>query len=136
MTYKETIDMIREHAEAHPAVGTFYYGNVLRINEERNWCYPVVVLSPRTSVPVGDMMRFGFVLWYIDILSKGRREYSVIQSDGITTLTEIGIRINDDDRVAAVNNPLSVFNERFNDICAGAVCDLDVTTPAIICADY
>lgn len=136
MTYDETIQMIERNASAYPNVKSFFYGSVLRLNKERNWKYPVVVLSPRITTMPNGFHQFGFVLWYIDILAKDRKDFQTIQSTAIQTLTEIGIKIADEETVYSVNAPISVFSERFDDICAGAMCDLDVTTKASICANY
>lgn len=137
MTYADTINTIISRAQEHPGINTAYYGNVLWINERRDIIYPVFCLAPRITTPVSDLWRFGFVAWYIDILERERHNYAEIQSDGITILTEIGLKLADEsEQIRIINNPLTVFMDRFNDICAGAVRDIDIETPAIICADY
>lgn len=133
MTYDETIKMIERIARAHPSVKSFFYGSVLRLNQERDWNYPSIVLSPQSTTMTNGFYNFGFVLWYVDILSKERSEFQVIQSDAIQVLTEIGLSIADKESVFSEIAPISVFSERFNDICAGAMCDVTITTMAPIC---
>lgn len=133
MTYDETIKMIERIVKAHPAVKSFYYGSVLRVNQERDWDYPVAVLSPRVTTMTNGFYRFGFVLWYIDILSKERTEFQAIQSDAIQTLTQIGLAITDEDNIISEMAPISVFSERFADVCAGAMCDLTITAAGPVC---
>lgn len=134
MTYAETIQAIERNARALPSVKSFYYGSVLRLNQERNWQYPAVVLSPRVTTMANGLYQFGFVLWYIDILSKERSEFQEIQSEAIHALTNIALSTDSEGGDPAVTYaPISVFTERFTDICAGAMCDLTITTKAPVC---
>lgn len=125
--------MIERNALAHPNVTMFRYGSVLQLNKERNWDYPVMVLSPRVTTVVNGLYQFGFVLWYIDILDKERTRVQEIQSEAIQALMQVSNAIIDEDAVFATASPISVFSERFNDTCAGAMLDLTVTTAAEIC---
>lgn len=136
MTYEQTIELIKRTASAHPKVATFYYGSVLELNEHRNWKYPVVILSPRITTSPNGMYQFSFVMWYVDKMARDRRDYIAIQSTAITTLTDIGLKIDEGEHLSITKATTSVFDNRFNDICAGAMCDMDILTPAEVCADF
>lgn len=136
MTYEQTIDLIGRAASAHPNVKTFYYGSVLELNEKRNWKYPVVILSPRITTSPGGMYQFSFVMWHVDKMARDRRDFIAVQSRAIATLTDIGLKIDEEPALQITRATTSVFDNRFNDICAGAMCDLDIITPAEVCADF
>lgn len=136
MTYEQTIELIKSTSLAHPKVTTFYYGSVLKLNERRDWKYPVIILSPRITTSPNGMYQFSFVMWYVDKMARDRRDYIAIQSIAVSTLTDIGLKIDEDAHLSITKATTSVFDNRFNDICAGAMCDMDILTPAEICADF
>lgn len=134
MTYEETVNLIQGVVTKYTNVQTFWYGSPLLLNKQRDIKYPVIVLSPRVMSPtVSGVYHFNFTLWYVDIQARDRRNVLSIHSKAIEVLEGINNAILETPFVMNTKASTSVFYDRFNDICAGGVCDLLVQTKAPVC---
>lgn len=133
MSYEEVIKLILTYVKSEGNTNTQFYGNILLLNERKNWDYPVFVLSPRIVTNIGYFRTCGFTAWYVNKLEKDRQQYIWYQSEGVELFTRINNMLSDNDQIYSVSSPISVFNEKFNDICAGAIADINITVKGEIC---
>lgn len=151
MTLKDLIDSISKVAKSEPDVNSIYIGDVYALNQKQDVDYPAMVITQQQHTKVDDdHTDYTLNLIYVDRLVEnkdkdfnrdydgikewGSKEYKDnavdIESKGKSTIDTILKYLQDKYDITLISNVYNVFNERFNDVCAGVF-----TTTTLRCYD-
>ena len=131
-----TIEQLKLHSNNHPLVNFVDEGDVYTIMELENRTYPAVIITQNNHL-ISNRNQFGFYIYYIDRLTSDQSNKLQIQSQSITTLTEILTRLklneNRDTKVLGMTDaiPFTTFTQKFNDITAGSFCNVSILSQGI-----
>lgn len=100
-------------------VGDFYYGDIYNINHYQSIKYPAVILTNATHFAGLETVTYYFNIFYIDRLTEDKSNKLDVQSTAISTLTN-ALQLIDDQYIVIDNYEIHTFEEKFNDVCAGA----------------
>lgn len=139
MTLAETIKMIEVVASKQPSVNMIVRNDVFRLNAKADAKYGVFAWLQREHQTFSDsaFIDFSFTFFFVDRLKDDKSNELEIQSTGIQTLNNI-IRVLDEyDVLSDSTYTFQVFNQRFNDLCAGVYCNVTLSVPITgSCAEF
>lgn len=132
MTLFQTIQLIQGVAGKQPNVNTIVAsGNLMDLNKENvTLKYGAFVPQQGTHIQSGDFITYNFNLFYADRLTDDYKNKIFVQSEGIQTLQNIinGLKEIDVLDVNASNINYQTFTERFAALCAGAWCNISISS--------
>ena len=131
MTLSETIKLIELTASTQPSINMIVRNDVFRLNEKADAKYGVFAWLQREHSTANEAgyFTFSFTFFYVDRLKADKSNEIEIQSLGIQTLNNIIRALEDKDVCTETAYTFQVFNQRFNDLCAGAYCNVNLIVP-------
>ncbi len=135
-TYEQIISSIRAQC-LNAGANTFFYHSVFVMNTHRDHEYPVMILAPLTTRFLDTVQEFRFSLWWIGLENHDRSNIANLQGRAIDALNLITSRLaqGEEELWTVDSGSISVFSDRFADICAGAMADLVITMPFNECGE-
>ena len=125
---KEFVYLIVKAAKAQPNLRTFLLHDVYRLNHLPNIVYGALVLETEQGVMVGeDIIRFNFILYYVDRLTANKDNMLDAQSTGIDVLHNIIKSLPEE--IDMISSTYRVFDQKFKDDCAGAYVNVTLDMP-------
>lgn len=135
MNLKILFDKIKEYShDADPNVGDVFYGDIYQLNHIQTVEYPaVIVTSAQHSADINNDYIFSFRvnIFYVERLLDNHANKIDIHANGINFLNSLLNHLADE---FIINNyEIQCFNERFNDMCAGAYANVMIRIPIDQC---
>ena len=132
MKYRELLNNITEVAKKHPNINSTFIGDVYELNHRNDVDYCAFVITQGTHRVNSDDETIDYTLnlFYVDRLTADEGNRTQIHSSGIDFMNSL-LRAVEKLGVTVVEHTENVFNERFNDVCAGVYagvvfrCDID-----------
>ena len=131
MKYRELLNNITEVAKKHPNINSTFIGDVYELNHRNDVDYCAFVITNGTHrVNSDETIDYSLNLFYVDRLTADDGNRTMIHSAGIDFMNSL-LRAVEKLGVTVVEHTENVFNERFNDVCAGVYatvvfrCDID-----------
>lgn len=120
MKYRELLNNITEVAKKHPNVNSTFIGDVYELNHRNDVDYCAFVITNGTHRVNSDEEYIDYTLnlFYVDRLTADESNRTQIHSAGIDFMNSL-LRAVEKLGVTVVEHTENVFNERFNDVCAG-----------------
>ena len=120
MKYRELLNNITEVAKKHPNINSTFIGDVYELNHRNDVDYCAFVITQGTHrVNSGEeYIDYTLNLFYVDRLTADESNRTQIHSSGIDFMNSL-LRAVEKLGVVVVEQTVNVFNERFNDVCAG-----------------
>lgn len=120
MKYRELLNNITEVAKKHPNINSTFIGDVYELNHRNDVDYCAFVITQGTHRVNSDedYIDYTLNLFYVDRLTADERNRTQIHSSGIDFMNSL-LRAVEKLGVVVVEQTENVFNERFNDVCAG-----------------
>lgn len=144
MKYRELLNNITEVAKKHPNINSTFIGDVYELNHRNDVDYCAFVITQGTHRVNSDedYIDYTLNLFYVDRLTADESNRTQIHSSGIDFMNSL-LKAVEKLGVVVVEHTENVFNERFNDCCAGVYatvvfrCEIDecVQTIEIITPD-
>ena len=120
MKYRELLNNITEVAKKHPNINSTFIGDVYELNHRNDVDYCAFVITQGTHRVNSDedYIDYTLNLFYVDRLTADESNRTQIHSSGIDFMNSM-LRAVEKLGVVVVEHTENVFNERFNDVCAG-----------------
>ena len=120
MKYRELLNNITEVAKKHPNINSTFIGDVYELNHRNDVDYCAFVITQGTHRVNSDEEYIDYTLnlFYVDRLTADESNRTQIHSSGIDFMNSL-LRAVEKLGVVVVEQTVNVFNERFNDHCAG-----------------
>lgn len=120
MKYIELLNNIIEVAKNHPNINSTFIGDVYELNHRNDVDYCAFVITNGTHRVNSDedYIDYTLNLFYVDRLTADESNRTQIHSSGIDFMNSL-LRAVEKLGVVVVEHTDNVFNERFNDVCAG-----------------
>ena len=120
MKYRELLNNIIEVAKKHPNINSTFIGDVYELNHRNDVDYCAFVITQGTHRVNSDEEYIDYTLnlFYVDRLTADESNRTQIHSSGIDFMNSL-LRAVEKLGVVVVEHTENVFNERFNDVCAG-----------------
>lgn len=120
MKYRELLKNIIEVAKKHPNINSTFIGDVYELNHRNDVDYCAFVITQGTHRVNSDedYIDYTLNLFYVDRLTADESNRTQIHSSGIDFMNSL-LRAVEKLGVVVVEHTENVFNERFNDVCAG-----------------
>ena len=120
MKYRELLNNIIEVARNHPNINSTFIGDVYELNHRNDVDYCAFVITQGTHRVNSDedYIDYTLNLFYVDRLTADESNRTQIHSSGIDFMNSL-LRAVEKLGVVVVEHTENVFNERFNDVCAG-----------------
>ena len=120
MKYRELLNNITEVAKKHPNINSTFIGDVYELNHRNDVDYCAFVITQGTHRVNSDedYIDYTLNLFYVDRLTADESNRTQIHSSGIDFMNSL-LRAVEKLGVVVVEHTENVFNERFNDVCAG-----------------
>lgn len=119
MKYRELLNNITEVAKKHPNINSTFIGDVYELNHRNDVDYCAFVITNGTHrVNSDETIDYSLNLFYVDRLTADEGNRTMIHSAGIDFMNSL-LRAVEKLGVTVVEHTENVFNERFNDVCAG-----------------
>ena len=120
MKYRELLNNITEVASKHPNINSTFIGDVYELNHRNDVDYCAFVITNGTHRVNSDedYIYYTLNLFYVDRLTADESNRTQIHSSGIDFMNSL-LRAVEKLGVVVVEHTENVFNERFNDVCAG-----------------
>ena len=127
MTLFNLVNTITDIAKAQPNMGSVFVGDVYELNHRQDVQYPAFVLTQQQhrKNPNTEITTYNLNLFVVDRLTDDKENRLDVQSHSIKNLENIvgGLY---DLPVTIINDfTINTFEERFNDVCAGAYISLN-----------
>lgn len=139
MTLKETINTVNAVAAKQPNINTIVVsGNVFDLNQDNVTVkYSAFCLQQTNHTQTGDFIDYHFNMFYVDRLTTDRKNKIEVQSNAITNLQNIIRGLQQLDVIDTYDEEITytTFTERFGAECAGAYCNLTISSTIDICYD-
>lgn len=136
MNLRRIFDRIKRYIKmADPNTGNVIYGDIYELNHIQTVKYPAVVVTCDRHNGNTDEGWFSFRLniFITDRLLDDESNRMDIHSHSISILNTV-VKMLDDSGDLILNSwEIHVFNERFNDLCAGAYMNLNLRVPISEC---
>lgn len=135
MTLQEIIDKIKAVASQVPNVNTAEEGNIYDLmNGNRQVKYAAFILTQGTHRYDETQMLYTFNMFYIDrLVNDLETNRTQIQSQGIEVLKNVINQVCSEQDIDRTQVTFDTWTERFNDLCAGAYCNVTFQVPADDC---
>ena len=134
MILSELNRLLVQVARSSYLVNDSFVGDVYTINGKENR-FACFVATPMNAVKESGIIRYTYVLYYIDRLTKDEVNIDYVQSDAVSVLKGIidflgenGIEVND-------GYEFTLFKQQFSDWCAGVYVSVDLSTADNDCSD-
>ena len=135
MILSELNKLLVNIASSNYLVNDAFVGDVYTINgkENRFGCF---VATPMTAnkVTVGTI-RYNYVLYYIDRLTKDESNIDYVQSDAVSVLKGILNFIDEQGIEVEDGYEFTLFRQKFSDWCAGAYVSVNIMVPDYECGE-
>lgn len=135
MILSELNKLLVNIASSNYLVNDAFVGDVYTINgkENRFGCF---VATPMTAnkVTVGTI-RYNYVLYYIDRLTKDESNIDYVQSDAVSVLKGILNFIDEQGIDVEDGYEFTLFRQKFSDWCAGAYVSVNIMVPDYECGE-
>ena len=120
MKYRELLNNITEVAKKHPNINSTFIGDVYELNHRNDVDYCAFVITQGTHRVNSDedYIDYTLNLFYVDRLTADESNRTQIHSSGIDFMNSM-LKAVEKLGVVVVEHTENVFNERFNDVCAG-----------------
>ena len=120
MKYRELLNNITEVASKHPNINSTFIGDVYELNHRNDVDYCAFFITNGTHRVNSDedYIDYTLNLFYVDRLTADESNRTQIHSSGIDFMNSL-LRAVEKLGVVVVEHTENVFNERFNDVCAG-----------------
>lgn len=120
MKYRELLNNITEVAKKHHNINSTFIGDVYELNHRNDVDYCAFVITQGTHRVNSDedYIDYTLNLFYVDRLTADESNRTQIHSSGIDFMNSL-LRAVEKLGVVVVEHTENVFNERFNDVCAG-----------------
>lgn len=120
MKYREVLNNIIEVAKKHPNINSTFIGDVYELNHRNDVDYCAFVITQGTHRVNSDedYIDYTLNLFYVDRLTADESNRTQIHSSGIDFMNSL-LKAVEKLGVVVVEHTENVFNERFNDCCAG-----------------
>lgn len=113
-------------------IGNFFYGDIYNINHIQEIKYPAVVVTNSTHNATSDYITYYFNIFYVDRLTADKKNKLDVQSAATMTLKNT-MQLVDENYLVNDNYELHTFEEKFNDVCAGAYINVGIRCPLELC---
>ena len=133
MTLADVIKRIEGYALAQPAIKQVVRNDVFRLNSIPDAKYGVFAfVQGQHEIGITNSINtYVFTLFYVDRLTEDQSNEIGVQSVGISTLQNILRLIYEDGDLSITGRgTVNTFNQRFNDLCAGAFVQIRIQAPA------
>lgn len=135
MILSELNKLLVNIASSNYLVNDAFVGDVYTINgkENRFGCF---VATPMTAnkMTVGTI-RYNYVLYYIDRLTKDESNIDYVQSDAVSVLKGILNFIDEQGIEVEDGYEFTLFRQKFSDWCAGAYVSVNIMVPDYECGE-
>lgn len=134
---KVLFDKIKRLSQAlDPNIEYVVYGDVYELNHIQNVTYPAVVVTVGQHTSNLDNYNFNYRLniFYVDRLTDDKENKIDVHANSIIFINSI-LKALDDEYIVS-DYEIFNFNERFNDVCAGAYASCRIQMPISECYDY
>ena len=120
MKYRELLNNITEVAKKHPNINSTFIGDVYELNHRNDVDYCAFVITQGTHRVNSDedYIDYTLNLFYVDRLTADESNRTQIHSSGIDFMNSL-LKAVEKLGVVVVEHTENIFNERFNDVCAG-----------------
>ena len=120
MKYRELLNNIIDVAKKHPNINSTFIGDVYELNHRNDvdYCAFVITQGTHRVNSDDDYIDYTLNLFYVDRLTADESNRTQIHSSGIDFMNSL-LRAVEKLGVTVVEHTENVFNERFNDVCAG-----------------
>lgn len=120
MKYRELLNNITDVAKKHPNINSTFIGDVYELNHRNDvdYCAFVITQGTHRVNSDDDYIDYTLNLFYVDRLTADESNRTQIHSSGIDFMNSL-LRAVEKLGVTVVEHTENVFNERFNDVCAG-----------------
>ena len=126
---KNIIEQIAMAASELPNVGQIVIGSPFRLNTIPETKYSVIIIEHTTSRQDGDWINIGVDVTYVDRLDDNHED---IHDTGVNALHYILTKLQDEYTCTATMN---VFEQRFKDLTAGVIMNLQIKLPSWTCIE-
>ena len=119
-----------------PNIEFVVYGDVYELNHIQNVTYPAVVVTVGQHTSNLDNYNFNYRLniFYVDRLTDDKANKIDVHTHAITFINSL-LKALDDEYIIS-DYEIYNFNERFNDVCAGAYVGCRIQMPISECYDF
>lgn len=131
MSLLEIINSINAIADRQPNINQVIKGgDIYDLNAMQDIRYSVFCLTQGEHIEENGQMHYNFVLYYTDRLFNDKTNRVEIQSTGIKVLSNILETLENtyDEEMEIGTKRYQVFQQQFNDDCAGVYCTVTITT--------
>ena len=136
MILSELNTILVNTAKSHYLVNEAFVGDVYTINSKENR-FGCFVATPMTAVKLGTgTIRYRYVLYYIDRLTKAEDNIDFVQSDGVNVLKGILNFLDSNGGQIEEGYEFTLFRQKFSDWCAGAYVSVSIVVPDDDCGEY
>lgn len=136
MILSELNTILVNTARSHYLVNEAFVGDVYTINSKENK-FGCFVATPMTAVKLGTgTIRYRYVLYYIDRLTKAEDNIDFVQSDGVNVLKGILNFLDSNGGQIEEGYEFTLFRQKFSDWCAGAYVNVSIVVPDDDCGEY
>lgn len=139
MKLLEVFNTINAMAAEQPNINTIVTsGNVFDLNTDNTQVrYGAFCCQQEPHTQNGDFIDFNFTLFVVDRLTEDKKNKVEVQSTAIFTLQNIirGLQNLDVIDTSDANITYTTFTERFAAECAGAYCNISISSTVDVCYD-
>lgn len=138
MKLLDVINTIAGIAESRPNVGLVIKdGDIYKLNTYNDVQYPAIAIGQEQHSydDENGLMTYNFILYYADRLKADESNMLMVQSDAIECLRAVLTALEDQTDIDINTINFNVYNQRFNDVCAGAYTNVSVSLPVDSCYD-
>ena len=134
---KVLFDKIKQLSKSlDPNIEYVVYGDVYELNHIQNVTYPAVVVTVGQHTSDLDNYKFNYRLniFYVDRLTDDKANKIDVHANAIIFINSL-LKALDDEYIIS-DYEIFNFNERFNDVCAGAYVSCRIQMPISECYDF
>lgn len=113
-------------------MGSFFYGDIYNINHLQEVKYPAVIVTNSTHTSKSDYITYNFNIFYVDRLTADKSNKLDVQSMATISLNN-ALQVLDEGYIVNDNWEIHTFEEKFNDVCAGAYINVGIQCPIELC---
>lgn len=114
--------------------GSFYYGDIYNLNHIQEVKYPALVVTNDTHEVNDMLMKYNFNIFYVERLTANKANKIDVHATAIRMLNSI-LQDLDNEYIIGDNYQIITFEEKFNDVCAGAYTKVSMELPLDLCTD-
>lgn len=135
MTIYELNNVLTNLAISNYLVNDAFVGDVYTINGKENK-FACFVATPMSAVKDSTgLIRYNYILYYIDRLTKAEDNIDFVQSDAVNLLSGVLNYIEEQGIQVQPGYEFTLFRQKFSDWCAGAYVSVDIYVPYNDCND-